>query len=168
MQPVHVSPPVFCLMLLLPKVSTCPLPATTFTPIPTLLLIWFCAISTVDMPPLPPLPDWTPWAPLSDNWLDQTLITAVVLAVTASALTPLPMLLENTQLRAVTLEPDLACTPLRLPVKLESTIATLTGVAFAVLVTLMPSPVLSLITVFLMLMPSPSLSESVMPFCVNL
>src|SRR5215213_1937309 len=79
---------------------------------------------------------------------------------------PFVVLLENTELRAVTLEPDLACRPLALPD--NRTLSSVTLIAFAApLVTvLIASSVLSRMTVFLTFKFKSLVSLTVIPFPV--
>src|SRR5256885_1290789 len=79
---------------------------------------------------------------------------------------PFVALLENTELRAVTLEPDLACKPFPLPINDTCSRVTLTALAAPLVNALMPSNVLSLMTVFLTFRFRSLVSLTVIPFPV--
>src|SRR5260370_38393936 len=120
---------------LLANVATTP-PVVIVTPNPLLRSIIFWAIVSPDPLALPPLPTRHPLLPFSEIWLAQTWTAASDVA--PSTKTPLELLFENTQLRAVVFEFDLACRPFALPDIRQSSSVAVTKPALVVRFT--PSP----------------------------
>ena len=105
MQPGHPSTALPAIELF-PNVTMIP-PVLMVIPLPTLRSIWFPLISMPVVPALPVLPARMPLPPLCEIWLFHAKILTA-LAAAASPKIPLLVLLANTQLRAVTSEPERA------------------------------------------------------------